>query len=303
MSTTDEQLKKDFTKGEIVLFIFLCVVSIAGIIDGLFIHLLKIASEKIVLSGGLALSFYSVYLMIKSKKLKQNDIEFNSHAPLTPKRYKWGNRGVLIGFVFQFIGIWLSSFRVSSAIASNPVVENLTETEIISFLDKISEDPELIVAGLALLATILIAIASWLSVRLTKRTTQSQLYIKFFEEYASENMKDALKELNRVKELKEWNSLVNEYPEDISKLETALISKELIGDSTKRDIRYIKYYFIKALRLKNMGYISKIKYRRQHDYINYYYEHKEKFEMKYLNKNKGIKEIFLKRRSNSRTQF
>ncbi len=27
--------------------------------------------------------------------------------------------------------------------------------------------------------------------------------------------------------------------------------------------------------------------RRQHDYINYYYEHKEKFEKKYLNRKKG----------------
>ena len=41
---------------------------------------------------------------------------------------------------------------------------------------------------------------------------------------------------------------------------------------------------------KDKGYISNIKYRRQHDYINYYYEHREKFEKKYLNKNKGIKE-------------
>ena len=29
---------------------------------------------------------------------------------------------------------------------------------------------------------------------------------------------------------------------------------------------------------KHKGYISNIKYRRQHDYINYYYEYKEKFE-------------------------
>ena len=28
--------------------------------------------------------------------------------------------------------------------------------------------------------------------------------------------------------------------------------------------------------------------RRQHDYINYYYEHKEKFEKKYLNKGKRV---------------
>jgi len=38
---------------------------------------------------------------------------------------------------------------------------------------------------------------------------------------------------------------------------------------------------------KYKGYFLNIKYRRQHDYINYYYEHKEKFEKKYLNRNKG----------------
>jgi len=40
----------------------------------------------------------------------------------------------------------------------------------------------------------------------------------------------------------------------------------------------ITFYISKILHLKN---------RWQNDYINIYYEHKEKFEKKYLNRNKG----------------
>ena len=50
-------------------------------------------------------------------------------------------------------------------------------------------------------------------------------------------------------------------------------------------------HFMKILKApyeKYKGYISNIKYRRQHNYLNYYYEHKEKFEKKYLNKGKKI---------------
>jgi len=39
---------------------------------------------------------------------------------------------------------------------------------------------------------------------------------------------------------------------------------------------------------KYKGYISNIKYRRQHDYINYYYEQKEKFE----NRRSSIYRVF-----------
>ena len=50
-------------------------------------------------------------------------------------------------------------------------------------------------------------------------------------------------------------------------------------------------HFMKILKApyeKYKGYISNIKYRKQHDYINYYYEHKEKFE----NRRSSINSVF-----------
>ncbi len=251
MKTTDEQLKKDFKKKKKTIVLFLCAVSIVGIIDGLFVHLLNAASEKIVLSGGLALSFYSIHLMVESKKLRTNGKEFDSHVALTPKRYKWGSRGVLIGFMFQLFGIWLNLFGGSIAVASSPLVENLSEGEKTSLIDTILNDPSLLIASLALIATICIAISSWRSVITARNTSQAQLYLKLFEEYASPQMAEALRLL------KEEFGYVERQESGGEDYDKGFHSLDSLPSSAQDAHRHVKYYFVKVLRLEKGRFLSK----------------------------------------------
>lgn len=81
----------------------------AGFLGGVIANRLPELSNKILLSGGLGLSFLGVLLMIVSKIYKAKDgRKYNSHVPLKHWMYNCGWIALILGLILQTLGIWFS---------------------------------------------------------------------------------------------------------------------------------------------------------------------------------------------------
>ena len=105
MSKSNDVMQDDaISKMQYVLI--LVFVTFTGFIGGVVGNQFHVVVNKILISGGLALSFLGVVLMIESKIVRRNDKKFEAHAPMKAWMYNCGWVALILGVVAQIIGIW-----------------------------------------------------------------------------------------------------------------------------------------------------------------------------------------------------
>lgn len=107
MSKSDDILQPDAIKKTQYVLI-LVFAAFAGFVGGVFSNRFHVIVDKILLSGGISLSFLGVVLLIESKIYRKKGIAFEGHVPLKAWMYNCGWIALILGVVSQIIGIWIT---------------------------------------------------------------------------------------------------------------------------------------------------------------------------------------------------
>jgi hypothetical protein len=107
--------------------------------------------------------------------------------------------------------------------------------------------PTLLIA----LFTALAAYGAWRSAKATKRTAEAQLFVRLYEEYTGTEMYVALGRLGAIH--KQTRAMDDDARERHFQ---SLIQDSRRHEKDKELVRRVKYYFQKAIRLKDSGFLS-----------------------------------------------
>ena len=107
----------------------------------------------------------------------------------------------------------------------------------------------LVLASISALGALGAAIGAWLSARATRFAAEAQLFSRFMEEYGAPQM------LKALRTLRNWKAEQgNEFEEKYRK---ALESGDPNAHEVDQARRHVKFYFLKALRLYEAGFVTK----------------------------------------------